>query len=109
MIGKESKLKGVASINEVMSILEERRKRGEWIYEQQRSYEHAEKVSPAKERSKKVFKELVALDFIDEMTATKITDIMPANLMLLKQVIAGENKSYDEDQVNKIFAITSGK
>ena len=109
MIGKESVFKKVLPASEVMSILEERKKRGDWIYEQQRAYEHAQKTVEAEGRTAKVMKSLLALGFMDEATMVKVVDIMPTNVMLLKQVVAGEGKSYDDEQIGKILEAITGK
>lgn len=107
MIGKETKQSEPVSISEVAQILEERKEK-ELSYEQQVALEHAKKFAITKAQHEKARKALEALDVLDKRTLLKVLDIMPRNAMLLRQVLAQTRKSYDDETVNKILAITKG-
>jgi DNA-directed RNA polymerase subunit F len=109
MIGKKAEEKSAASINQVMDIIEERKKEGELTYEQQRSYEHAKILGISKEKCEKARKRLEALDLLGEKTVIKLTDIMPPNQLLLKQILVKEGKTFTDEQLTKIMGAISGK
>jgi DNA-directed RNA polymerase subunit F len=110
MIGKKAEEKSIASIHQVMDIIEERKKEGgELTYEQQRSYEHAKVLGISKEKGDKAKKRIEALGLLSEHTITKIVDIMPANQLLLKQILIKEGKTFTDEQLAKIMGAISGK
>lgn len=109
MIGKKSELQGPISMVELLSILDERKKFGELTYEQQKAYEHAEKVVPDKAWCKKAREKLDELNLVSKKTAIKLAELRPKSVMLVKQILAPEGKTFEEEQVAKILAITSGK
>jgi len=103
MIGKEVGKKSPVTLPEAYEILEARKKDGELGYEQKLAYEHAskfKKLSVSKARELK--QELLGLGLSDT-TATKIIDIMPSDLIQLKQVLLIEKKPIEEDMVNMIM------
>lgn len=103
MIGKDTESETIVSLNEVKRILDERKKGKELTYEQQLAYEHAKKfANEAKEE--KLKKALLELG-LNEKSATKIIDIMPKSAMTLKQILAHENKTFDDSEVTKILTI----
>jgi DNA-directed RNA polymerase subunit F len=108
MIGKKSELKGRVSMVEVLDMLDERKKYGELTYEQQKSYEHAEKIVD-KVRFKKAKEKLEELGILNDASVIKLAELLPKGQMLVKQIIASEGKTFDDAQVTKILAITSGK
>lgn len=109
MIGKKAEVAGVTTIHQVMDILEARKKEGELTYEQQRSYDHAKILGISKEKCEKAAKRLEALGFPEEKTRAKIVDIMPLNVLLLKQILAKDGKTFTEEQITQIMGAVSGK
>jgi DNA-directed RNA polymerase subunit F len=108
MIGKGIINKKVATIDEVLDILESRKEAGELTYEQQIALEHTKKLATEKQRIAKVKKELEAMQIKEECIA-KILEIMPSNIMLLKQVLAGCKNSLDDETVAKVLELIKGK
>lgn len=96
-------------MSDLIEILNGRKKFGELTYEQLRSYEHAEKVVADKAKYAKAKHALEALGILEERTVIKLSELMPKNVMLVKQILVQEGKTFSEDQVAKIFSITSGK
>ena len=109
MIGKESKHSGYVSLNRVIEILDERKKEKELTYEQQIAYEHATKFAPTTGAEQKVRKGLEGLGVLGESTIVAIVTAMPMNEMLLKRILAGENKAFTEEEVKSILSITNPK
>jgi DNA-directed RNA polymerase subunit F len=108
MIGSESKQTRLATIYDVAGILEERKKAKDLTYEQQLALEHASKLVKSDEQAKKAKNELEKLGTLSEKTVVKLLEIMPKNVMLLKQVLAQEGKVFSEEELAKILAITKG-
>ena len=54
-------------------------------------------------------KALEELGNISERSIIKIIEIMPKNHMTLRQILASERKSYTDEEVNKILALTKEK
>ncbi|MGC8586294.1 MAG: hypothetical protein ACP5K5_01980 [Candidatus Micrarchaeia archaeon] len=109
MIGKEVTGKRVATVDEVLEILEERKKRGELTYEQQLALEHTKKFAQEKQKIAKTKKALEETGILKEECIAKILEIMPTNIMLLKQVLAGCKNVVDDEAANKILQIVKGK
>ena len=95
MIGKGAGKEEQASLNEVLEILEERKKGKELTYEQQLAYDHVKKfASGAKAKEEKLKKALKEAG-IGDKAVIKVLDIMPKNIMTLKQILAHENRTFD--------------
>ncbi len=109
MIGKDVGGNRVISIHDVVDILEQRKALRELTYEQQIALEHAKKFFVGKEKSEKVRKALEVLGNLNERSVIKILEVMPKNPMTLKQILAQEGKSFTDEDVNKILAITKEK
>lgn len=105
MIGKESKSNGSVSLHNVYSILENRRKQKEPIYEQQIALEHAEKFKMTAQQYEKMRKKLDDLGTLKADTVTKVIDIRPKGEALLKQILASERKSFAPEEVQAILAV----
>ncbi len=105
MIGKNSKHNGHASLNEVLGILESRKKERELTYEQQIALEHATKFASGKGSEQGTKKALEALGTLSQQTIMMILNIMPKSEMLLKQILAVEKRSFTEEEVKKVLAI----
>ncbi|MCL5430402.1 MAG: RNA polymerase Rpb4 family protein [Candidatus Marsarchaeota archaeon] len=105
MIGKDVESEDFVSIHEVKKVLEERKKQKELTYEQQLAYDHAKKFSSLDKSSEdKIIKALAALD-VKGKPAIKIVDVLPKNLMTLKQILAHENRNFSDAELEKIMAI----
>ena len=109
MIGKESKEGKVVPINTVIEILEERKKDGDLTYEQQIALEHSQKFAQTKAHTEKAKKALEALDMLNTKSIFKILEIQPRNAMLLKQILMQEKKTFSDEDIQKILAITREK
>ena len=106
MIGKEQKTQRLATISEALDVLEDRKKLGELGYEQQLAYEHAKKFSKLSvSNSNKLVNELKKLG-ISERVAVMITNVMPTELIQLKQILAMLKLKESEEKVavNKIIS-----
>lgn len=105
MIGKDKSDTRIATLAEVLEILEDRKKIGDVGYEQQITEDYAKKFSKLSvSDSKKMMKELAELG-IHEKTASKVVEIMPNDVVQLKQVLLIEKKPVEEETVNKIFEV----
>jgi DNA-directed RNA polymerase subunit F len=95
------------TITEVKNILKKIEKdRKELLYEQKTALEHAHKF--AKLPTKKVndmVKELSKLDYIQEIHAYKIADILPSEADDVKTIFAKERISLGENEIKKILEI----
>ncbi len=88
MIGKEILSKKQVSLTQVKEILKEKSEKKELNYEQKVTFEYAKKfakVTPSKEES--LFKELTALDLVNEEFALKVIDLAPDELSVLKTLV----------------------
>ncbi len=107
MAGKKRTGSRLASVAEVMYLLEERKKDGELGYEQTLTYEYATKFSKLKESdAKKMTKELEDLG-LSELLSLKVIEIMPAEPNLLKLILAMDKNRQptDDETVNKILGV----
>ena len=109
MIGKESKHTGHVSLNEVQEILEARKKERELTYEQQIALEHASKFAATKSQEQKAKKALEELGTLSQQTILAILSMMPKSEMLLKQILAGEKKTFTDAEIKKIVSIVNPK
>lgn len=109
MIGKEAKQAGSASLNEVLGILEERKKERELTYEQQIALEHAGKFVPVKASEQKARKALEALGTLTQQSLTCIINTMPRGEALLKQILAGEKRAFSDDEIKQMLSIINPK
>ncbi len=105
MIGKEQKTQRLATISEALDVLEDRKKLGELGYEQQLAYEHAKKFSKLSvSNSNKLVNELKKLG-ISERVAVMITNVMPTELIQLKQILAMEKNALEDGTDTKTMGI----
>lgn len=109
MIGKDSKHNGYASMNEVLEILEARKKERELTYEQQIALEHVTKFVGSKSVEQKTRKALEELGTLSQQTIIAILNIMPKGETLLKQILAGERKAFTDEEVKKALSIVNQK
>lgn len=109
MIGKNTGAKTPVTLAETLEILEERSKDGELGYEQKLAHDHVKKFAlVSKEEAKKLRQELQEFG-LSPAVAVKIIDIMPIDKMQLKQILAKERKTFEDDEVVKIFEIVEKK
>ena len=107
MAGKKRYDTRLASVPEVLEILEERKKDGELGYEQTLAYEYATKFSVIKESdAKKMKKDLEELG-VDEKLALKFIEIMPDDASLVKLILAMDKtrQPADDETVTKILTV----
>ena len=103
MIGKGKSDTRIATLPEVLEILEQRKKEGETGYEQQLTDEYAKKFAKISDGdAKKMMKELTELG-LGEKSAAKVIEIMPSDMIMLKQVLIIEKKSLEEETVSKVM------
>ncbi len=108
MIGKEQVAKRLASLPEALEILEKRKRGGELGYEQQLAYDYAKKFAKLDSgKASKLRKELEALE-LSEKTTASVLDIMPIDIMQLKQILATDKKILGEGVPEKIMGIIEG-
>ncbi len=97
-----------ASIDEVMEVLG-KIKEADLSYEQQLALQHAKKFGAAGSKSDKIRKQLEARNMLSERSIIKILEIMPKNQMTLRQILAQEKKTFSDEDVASILAITKEK
>ena len=103
---KETKL---VSIDEVIKILEESKGSTDLTYEQQLALQHAKKSGVPKAKSEKIAKTLKEMGILEERSIIKILEIMPKNVMTLRQILMQERRAYTDEEINKILALTKEK
>jgi DNA-directed RNA polymerase subunit F len=103
MIGKTPSEKATVTMSEASEVLEERKKEGELGYEQKLALEHVKKFSKlSSSEAKKLKKEIMDMG-IGEAAATKVADIVPTDIIQLKQTLIIERKTVDEGTVQNIM------
>ena len=107
MIGKEVSATKPVSIYEVIDILG-KHKEGELTYEQKIALEHAKKLTSGKghEKAKKA---LEGMSIFSEMSVLKLIEVMPKNMMTLKQVLVKEKRTFSNEELQKALDILKGK
>ena len=106
MAKDENEVKPV-SISEVKNILKKvEKERKELLYEQKIALEHAHKFTklPVKKVTD-IIKELSKLEFIQEIHAYKIADILPTTENDVKTIFAKERITLGENEIKKILEI----
>jgi DNA-directed RNA polymerase subunit F len=104
MIGKGAEHEEPASLNEVLEILEQRKKDRELTYEQQLAYEHVKKFASGGKAKEEKLKKALKEAGLGDRAVMKVLDIMPKNIMTLKQILAHENRTFDDAELAKILA-----
>ncbi|UCB57948.1 MAG: hypothetical protein JSV67_04900 [Thermoplasmatales archaeon] len=108
MVANESIAKPV-SLSEVKTILKKiNKEREEMIYEQKIAFEHANKFAklPVK-KTEEIIKELLKLEFIHEILAYKIADLLPVTEDDIKTIFAKERITISENDIKKILEIVN--
>ncbi len=104
MIGKGVQGGEQASLNEVLEILEQRKKDKELTYEQQLAYEHVKKFATGTKANTEKLKKSLKEAGLSDKAVLKVLDIMPKNIMTLKQILAHENRTFEDAELVKILA-----
>lgn len=107
MAGKKRYDTKLASIPEVLEILEERKKDGELGYEQTLAYEYATKFSHIKESEAKKMKKSLEELGLEEKLALKMIEIMPDDAGLVRLILAMDKNRQpaDDETVGKILEV----
>lgn len=95
------------SLSEVKSILKKvEKERGEMLYEQKIALEHAHKFAklPVK-KTNDLIKELQTLEFLQDVHAYKIADILPTTEDDIKSIFAKERMTLGGNEIKKILEI----
>ena len=108
MTGKENSVKPM-SLAEVKSILKKISKdREELLYEQRIALEHSEKFAKLNvKKTNELINELKNLNYIEEIHAYKIADILPQTDDDIKTIFAKERKTLSEKDIKTILDIVS--
>jgi len=95
------------SLSEVKNILNKLSKeREEMLYEQRIALEHAQKFAklPVK-TTNDMIKELMKLEFLEQVHAYKIADLLPNKTDDIKTIFAKERITLGENNIKKILEI----
>jgi len=106
VISSDDKARPV-SLSEVKNILSKVSKdREEMLYEQRIALEHAQTFAklPVK-KTKDMIKELMKLEFLEQVNAYKIADLLPNTKDDIKTIFAKERITLGEDHIKKILEI----
>jgi len=97
----------IIPLSEVKNILKKMSKeRKELLYEQRIALEHAQKFTKLNvKKTNDMIKELKGLDFLEEIHAVKIADILPTTQDDVKAIFAKERLSLGENEIKKILDI----
>lgn len=100
----EAKPVSLAEVKNILKKIEKERK--ELLYEQKVALEHSTKFAklPAK-KTEDLIKELTKLEFLQEIHAYKIADILPTNEDDIKTIFAKERVTLGEGNIKKILEI----
>ncbi len=101
---KETK---AVSIEDVINVLE--KDKTELTYEQQLALQHAKKFAAGKAKNEKMRKELEGMGILTERSIIKMLEVMPKNLMTLKQILVHERRSFTDEELSKLLAVTKEK
>lgn len=93
------------SISEVKNILKKVEKdRKEMLYEQKIALEHAHKFAKLSvKKTEALIKELLKLEFLHEIHAFKIADILPSSEDDVKTIFAKERITLSDNDIKKIL------
>ncbi|MGB9703314.1 MAG: RNA polymerase Rpb4 family protein [Candidatus Micrarchaeia archaeon] len=106
MIGKSILNKKIVLIQEALEILENRKKESELGYEQELAYEHAKKFSKlTKEKAEKLITQLGEIKKLSDEAKIKIVEILPKNEDTIRQILANEVYTLNEEEIKKIMEI----
>ena len=106
MVDENNEVK-IIPLSEVKNILKKvSKERKELLYEQRIALEHAQKFTKLNaKKTTDMIKELKSLDFLEEIHAVKIADILPTTEDDVKAIFAKERLSIGENEIKKILDI----
>lgn len=100
----EAKLVSLAEVKNILKKVSKERK--ELIYEQRIALEHAQKFAKLNvKKTNDMIKDLNNLEFLEEVHAVKIADILPTTEDDVKAIFAKERISLGENEIKKILEI----
>jgi DNA-directed RNA polymerase subunit F len=110
MTGKKTLETRMASMPEVLGILEDRQKSGELGYEQQLVLEHATKFAKLKESDAKKLKKELEEAGLSERLALKVIEIMPTEPNLFRLILAmdTDRQPASDEEVGKLVELVKG-
>lgn len=98
MIGEEFVGRKPITLVGVKNILKKRKKEKELTYEQEQTYKYASIFAKlTNKQCEKLYSELIALESINEKLATKIIDLLPAEMEIMKLIPEKKEEVKDED------------
>ncbi len=102
---KRERTARIATLPEVLKILEKREKEGDFGYEQSLALEYTKKFSKIESGAiDKAREALVGLG-ISEKVSANIINVMPVDIMQLKQILASEKKALEPEVADKAFSV----
>jgi DNA-directed RNA polymerase subunit F len=106
-LDEENNIAKPVSLAEVKTILKKiSKEREEMLYEQKIALEHAQKFAKLSiKKTDDMIKELLKFDFIQEIHAYKIADILPKTDDDVKTIFAKERITLGEDEIKDILKI----
>lgn len=105
MSGKNERISKVISTADALEILEKRKKEGDLGYEQQVSYDHVKKFAKLESsKTNKLIKQITGFG-VTEKCAVQIADILPIDVLQLKQILSSEKNMPDPETVDKLFKL----
>jgi DNA-directed RNA polymerase subunit F len=104
---KEDNEARYVSLSEVKNILKNvSKERKELLYEQRIALEHAQKFAKLPvNKTDALIKELKSLDFLEEVHAYKIADLLPMNEDEIKSIFAKERTTLGENEIKKVLEL----
>jgi len=97
------------SLSEVKNILKKvEKEREELTYEQRIALEHAQKFAKLPvSKINNMIKDLTKLEFMEEIHAHRIADLLPKTSDDVKTIFAKERITLEENKINKILEIVN--
>ena len=105
MAEKDEKVGKIVSLAEALEILEEREKDGEFGYEQTLALDYAKKFSKINTKGADSLRKKLEEIGISHKIAVSITNIMPLDVIQVKQILANEKKEMDPAVADKAFSL----
>ncbi len=105
MASNEEKIGRIVSLAEARDILEKREKEGDFGYEQTLALDYAKKFSVIDTKQSESLKKKLEELGISEKIAVSIANIMPLDIMQIKQILANEKKEVEPETAEKAFSL----
>ncbi len=105
MASKKENAQVLVSLPEALEILEQREKDGDFGYEQTLALDYLKKFSKTSVSSaEKARKQLQELG-ISEKTSVSMINVMPTDIMQVKQILVNEKSGAEPETAEKAFAV----